>query len=363
MPDDTLVPSEPVSQETRATLNRVAREAGVAIGTVSGILNQRPDCYASQATRQRVIAAAEKLGYRPSLIARAMHGKATKTLGLILPAIDTSEIVARTFGSFELRAREDGYMTVAACTQNEPAIEDRIINDMLDRHVDAIAAYPTEMGPHSQLRRLVARNFPVISFDGAGRLDFPVDDVSIDQFQGGCLQARHLLELGRSRICVVNSRERCYVNDQKIAGLEHTLREAGCRSVQRMDLSLPGQSQREWRTEELEQIRGFLLAHAGEIDALAAVGDILALASIRIAIELGMRVPENLAVIGYNDLAVSAQVMPSLTTIHDPSERMGRQAYEILQERLARKRGANDVRQVKIAPELRVRESTVGVVK
>jgi LacI family transcriptional regulator len=342
----------------RSTITQVAREAGVAIATVSGILNSRADCYASQQTRQRVQEVARRLGYRPSLVAHALHGRAIKTLGLLVPAMDVGEVVIRTMASFEATARQAGFLTVTACTQDDPEKENDVISALLDRHADGIVMYPTEQGPHKQLRHLAAEGFPIVTLDGAGRLDFPVDDVSISQYDGGRLQAEHLIELGCRRACLMHSVQRRYVNDQKMAGLKDTLARSGFPAPLMAELDLAVHTQHHWDARELDQIREFLRAHRGEFDALVAVGDVLAVSAMRCAIELGLRVPEDLVVIGFNDIVLASEVVPSLTTVHDPAEQMGSIAFQLLEERLRKEDTRTELRQVKIQPTLCVRMST-----
>ena len=353
-----LDPSSVKSRKgSRTTIRQVAAEAGVAMATVSGILNQRTDCYASEATRQRVLATVRKRGYKASPMALALHGKPTGTLGLIVPGIDIPLVM---FPVFEMTARQHGYTTFLVCTEDEPELEDQAIRGLVDRYVDAIAIVPAEQGTHTELRRLASEGFPIVTWDGAGRLDFAVDDVSIDQFHGGCLQAQHLLEIGRQRVCVLNTVGMRYVNKLKVAGLEHTLAAAGCAPATRMNLSMPIHTRQHWEIGEFTQIMDFLRAHRGEFDALASIGDLLAVVAMRSAIELGIRVPEELAVIGFNDIALASQVAPSLSTIRDPGELMGETAFQLLQERLSGERKHDDLRQVSLKPELRVRRSTAG---
>jgi DNA-binding LacI/PurR family transcriptional regulator len=342
---------------SRTTLIQVAAAAGVAPATVSGILNHRADCYAAEATRERVLAVARQLGYRASPTALALQGKSTRTLGLVVPGID---IPLPMFSVFELTARQHGFTTLLVCTEDQADLEDHAIRGLVDRYVDGIAVLPSETGPHTELHRLAAEGFPIVTWDGAGRLEFAVDDVSIDQFHGGYLQARHLVEIGRRSVCVLNTEPMRYVNTLKVAGLEHGLAEAGCKAPTRMNLSMPLHTRQHWEIGEFVQIRDFLRAHRGEFNGLAAIGDLYGVAAIRSALELGLRVPEDLAVIGFNDIPLASQFVPPLSTIYDPMEQMGETAFQLLRERLTGARGDDKLRQVKIKPELRVRRSTAG---
>jgi LacI family transcriptional regulator len=326
-------------KSSRSTLAQVAAEAGVAQATVSGILNGRADCYAAETTRQRVLTVAGRLGYRASPTALALQGKSTRTLGLVVPGIDIPLVM---FSVFEMTARQHGYTTLLVCTEDRAELEDQAIRGLVDRYVDAIAVLPAEHGPHQELQRLAAERFPIVTWDGAGRLDFAADDVSIDQFHGGYLQAQHLFEIGRRRVCVLNTEPMRYVNTLKVAGLEHGLAAAGCRPARRMNLSMPVHTRQHWEIGEFTQIRDFLRAHRGEFDGLAAIGDLLAVAAIRSALELGFRVPEDLAVIGFNDIPLASQFVPPLSTISDPGEQMGETAFQLLRERITGERRHDD---------------------
>ncbi len=325
------------------------------MATVSGILSNRSDCYASEETRQRVKAMCLELGYRPSIMARALHGKPTATVGLLVPYIHSAEIVAREMASFERGANAQGSMVILTSSQNDPAQEDRMLIELVDRYVDGIAIYPTEQGSHQELRRLVMRGFPIVTFDAAERLPFKTDDVSACQFEGGCMQARHLLDIGRRRACVITSSGNIYVNTRKLAGLEQTLAKAGCPPVKRMEIPIVD-DRGGYRNETPDTLRHLL----GECDALVAPGDLLALTALHMALNLGIRVPADLAIIGYNDMSFVNLTNPPLTTIHDPAEEMGSQAFELLQQRINGTAG-NKPRRIEIMPTLHIRGSTVAV--
>lgn len=348
----------------RPTIRHVAAEAGVSIATVSGVLTNRPDCRASPKTREKVAQAARKLGYRPSLMAHALHGKKTMTLGLITGMSAVLEVWSRAITSFEETARAKGYMVLSSYTQNEPALEDTIIDEMLYRQVDALAVYPTTLGQHDRLRQIVEQGIPVVTFDTPPALALGTDDVSIDQYHGGKLQAEHLVAGGCRKVCHVNLAQTVWVNHQKTRGLEDGLAAHGLKLHSRMNLKHDHQLWAEINPDVYRQIRQYLADHRGQIDALACHGDILALLCMRAARSLNIRVPEELAIVGFNDIMVADMISPGLSTIHDPAEELGSRAATVLIERLA---GTDSVEQlphrdeplrVKITPELVIRGST-----
>ncbi len=349
----------------RVTIAQVAALAKVAPATVSGVLNRRSDCYASQATRQRVTDAARQLGYRPNPMARALLGKSTATLGLVTPGFDV-EMSARVFMSFESAARNAGNLVIAANHRNEPRLEDEVIRWLMDRYVDGIAVYPTEFGNHRELRRLVDDGFPVVTFDGAGRMPFVTPDVSVDCYAGGKLLGEHLLKLGRRRLCIANGRRTCHIVEQKMAGIEAAWAAAGLPAPVRMNLTLDEFHMRHWITDELEQMRLFLMQRGAEFDCLMAVGDIIAMAAMRMAGELGLQVPRDLAVVGYDGCGYSRQTTAPLTTVSHDSEVIGVRGFELLDNQLkAHASGSSPVApvQVKVAPRLVPRVSCGAALK
>lgn len=331
------------------------------MATVSGVLNNRADCYVAESTRQRVLETARKLRYRPSVAARALMGKRTGTLGMAVPGFDV-EMSVRKFVGFEAAARRQQQMTITACTGEHSATEDQALDWLIDRYVDGIAVYPTPQGNHDELRRLVEEGFPLVTFDGTLELDFTCDDVSVDSYAGGRLQAQHLLEIGRRRILVVNGLPLARLTAEKIRGVDAVLTEAGLPPAQRTNLSLTTFGSNHWDTHELEQLAQFFRQRAGDFDAIAAVGDMLAMTAIRILVEQGWRVPEDIAVIGYDGLTLSGQNAIPLTTVCHPSEQIGEKAFKLLGRRLEAREAGEQVepQRIEVPPELIPRTSTVG---
>lgn len=343
----------------RPTIRHVAQEAGVSIATVSGVLTQRADCRASDQTRAKVFETAKRLGYRPSLMAHALHGKKTMTIGLVAGMSAGAEIWGRAVTAFEDHARAQGYLVLSSYTQDQQELEDHVIDEMLHRQVDALAVYPVAHGPHERLRQIIREGFPVITFDTNAHLHLPADDVSIDQFYGGLLQAQHLVEIGRKRICLVNSEPTAHVNYRKTAGLEAGLAKAGLKLAGRMDLTHDWMRWSDTQPSIYQEIRSFIAAHRHDFDAFAAHGDVMALLVIRACVSLGLRVPHDVAVIGFNDILVAGLMSPELTTIRDPAEELGRQTASLLMQRLDQPlQNGEEPRRIQIRPELIIRQST-----
>ena len=197
--------------------------------------------------------------------------------------------------------------------------------------------------------------------DPAARIEFDIDDVSVDHDRGGRLQAEHLVSRGHRRVALANSTDGPFaVVNQRIKGLENGLLEAGCDRPARMNLPAPANTTRNWTQQDFDRIRDFLRAHHGKIDAVAAVGDTLGLTVMAVALQMGLRVPEHLAIIGYDGIDATNNPLLSLTTIATPHAESGRKAFERLQDRIDHRGEPWACRRITCEPRLIVRRSTVG---
>ncbi len=338
----------------RVTIAQVARASGVATSTASHILNQRPDFSAAQATRDRVHAAAAALGYRPNLAARVLRGARTNTIGLITPTL-MYEVTAARCVAFEGMARARGYLTMITVTPEDPEAQDRLILALKDRQVDGIAMYPTKFGAHKELRGLIKSGFPVVTF-GADEAGLEADDVSLDYRQGGELQAEHLMGLGRKRVWFISRTEegKLFRTVQlRQEGLRERLSKAGGAMREHYWPLMPDLSHATMLQYDRETVE-FLRARHAEIDAVVASNDDIAMSVLLAARELGLRVPEDLAVVGYDDTRVGRA---SLTSIAHDGDEAACVAFEFLMERIGGYEGA--ARKKRIEAKLVVRSSTV----
>ena len=319
----------------RVTLADVARLAGVSRVTVSEVLNGRPNTWASETTRQRIRKAAEEAGYRPNLAARALRSGKTHVIGLVSPGFLIYSPRSRAAGLLEA-AGKAGYTVTLSSHPNDSDSEDRVIRRMLDGGVDGLAVYPVDPGPHTELRRLVAAGFPVVTFEGANVLDFECDDVSVDCAEVGRLQARHLLDLGRQRVCLANMstlKSLSRVNEIREDAVRQTLAQAGAPPP--LDMRLPSVHAREFPdAEDVERpMRAFLSKRLGEFDAIIG-GDPAAAMAIRLLHEASLHVPGDVAVIGGGTTILAGYCEVPLTSVNAENDVAGEMAFGLLANRM-----------------------------
>jgi DNA-binding LacI/PurR family transcriptional regulator len=341
----------------RPTLADVASRAGVTVPTVSKVLNGRANCWASEETRSRIREAVAELGYRPNLAARGLASGCSHVIGFISPGFGVTSERSWAVGLTEAASRQDYSVTVSS-HPNDSASEDRLIRRLLDRGVDGLAIYPTDQGPHKELRRLVASGFPVVTFEGANLLDFPSDDASVDLDAAGRLQARHLLALGRRRLCIANTLPAARVNDQRDAAIERELLAAGAPAPLRMNVRYQLTGEKPNEEEIYAGIRAFVARQAEAFDAVATY-DPAASLTIRALLEHGLRVPEDVAVIGSGNGTVARYGAIPLSSIDTHTDEAAAAGFDLLLDRIGNRVAHDAFRRLSSRLSLVARRSTV----
>ena len=297
---------------TRPTIREVARHAGVSISTVSHTLSgHRP---VGSETAARVFEAIEELGYRPNRIAASLVMGKTRTLGLVVPDI-ANPFFAALVRAVEYAAINHGYTTVACSSERNAFLEDQYLDLLIDQQVDGVVYVGDPRRVRHRLERLDERGTAVVLLD---RIDNEVAgrwvSVSADSAAGGALVAAHLLDLGHRRFGIVAGPRELVTSEDRLTGFR--LRVGNDESVSVVNA-------RDFMLEEGIEAVELLLSRSSEITALFCENDLIALGAIRVAHQRGIRVPDDLSIVGYDDIFVSCLVTPSLTTIRQPVEELG----------------------------------------
>ncbi|MEO3856558.1 LacI family DNA-binding transcriptional regulator [Acrocarpospora sp. B8E8] len=300
-----------------ATINDVAALAGVSIATASKALNGRGQV--RDETRQRVLVAAEELSFQPNALARSLISGQTRTVGLL-----TSDSVGR-FGIPVLLGAEDafgaGEMSVLLCDARGDSIrEQHHLRTLLARRVDGLIV----VGESTDPRPSISRNLPLPVVYAYAPSDDP-DDVSFvpDDVEGAKTAVQHLITLGRRRIAHVTGPTHYRAAQDRAEGTQAALAEAGLELVAGQPLF--GVWSQRWGRQAAE----IVLKH--EVDAVMCGSDQIAAGFIEAARERGQRIPDDIAVVGYDNWEVlSAETRPPLTTIDMNLERLGRTAAQHL---------------------------------
>ena len=343
------------SGKKRVTIKDVAQSAGVSTQTVSRVMNNFS--YVSGETRQRVEAVVEKLGYHPSTRARSLSQQRSYTLGIV--TFDLKYIgPSRTLKGIADKADELGYMLLMKELDNFDANRiDNAIDSLLARQVDGILWAVPEIGEnHAWVdERMVKIPVPVLFIAMRPRNGIP--SVATDNFQGAALAIQHLLDCGRKKIGHISGPLGWWEADERKRGWQETLKAAG------VDTSEKRCAEGNWSPVSGEQAFTQLLESFPDMDAVFVANDQMALSVLREAWHRGINIPEQLAVIGFDNIPESAYFYPSLTTISQDLQLLGGQAVQNTVEMIqARQRNQPILTQSSfIQPTLVVRESSTQI--
>lgn len=336
------------------TMQDVARAAGVSAKTVSNVLGDyshvRPE------TQARVMAAVRSLGYQMNFAARNLRSGRTGMIMLALPELSLPYF-AELADSVIDTARREGYTVLVERTDATRDGELDVLSGGRIRMVDGLIFSPLALGPNDVAALRV--DFPMVLL-GERIFDGPVDHVTMANVDGGAAATRHLLALGRRRIAVLGVHEGEAVGSGplRVAGFTDALAEVGLEP--HPELMLEGGY---WHRATGAQATHRLIDSGAPFDAVFALNDTLALGAMYALQRRGLRIPEDVAVIGFDNIDDGAYSTPSLSTVDPGRQQIAHNAVNLLLRRIEQPSGSDGRVQVAPAVDVVVRESTRGRVR
>lgn len=306
----------------RATIKDVAALAGVSAATVSRAMDDQPEISAE--TKQRVRAACAQLGYVRNAAARGLTGRATHTIGLVVPDI-SNPYFSGMVTAIEQTAAAHGYRVLLSNSLRKPERELCAIDNFLSRRIDGVVIASVSAAVQARHRELLG-GLPCVYLGMNHGEDCSY--VMADNETGAYAAARYLLRMGHRDILFLGGRPTSRTWEQRAQGYRRALREAG---VTGRELPSPPNvtKMREWSyAAALELLQGDLP------DAIFAYSDITALKVLEAAERCGVRIPEDLSLVGYDNIAVAGLPRIDLTTVSQHKFRQGRIAVERLLEKI-----------------------------
>jgi LacI family transcriptional regulator len=328
------------------TIRDVAARAGVSVATASNVVSgKRP---VGAASRARVLEAVALLGYQVDRAASALRGASTRLVGMVVPDV-TNIFFASLVHGVEALAERDGYDLLLVSTSEDEAIEKRRVAALLGRRIDGLIAIPASDASMASLGRGGARLPPTVLLDrGADCPGF--DTVSADCETGAYEAVRHLIDLGHRDIAVLAHSQHLRNIAERIAGAERALGDAG----------LNGRARIVCGGHELESLRGAIemeLHRAERPTAIFALTNVSALAALKAARALGLDVPSDVSIVGFDDSEWMLALRPYLTTVAQPVEDFAAAAWALLARRMGGD-PADPAERILLSCTLKVREST-----
>ncbi|HLK61685.1 MAG TPA: LacI family DNA-binding transcriptional regulator [Chthonomonadaceae bacterium] len=327
------------------TLQDVAKRAGVAPITVSRVVNNSG--YVALEVRQRVQRAIADLGYVPNTLARSLRSRQTNTLALILTDI-TNPFFTTVARGVEDAASDAGFMVIFCNTDERESEEEKYLRMLLQKRVDGILLVPARSGAHS-LPLIQQQGTAVVVLDRRVE-NAQVDVVRCDSEEAACELGRLLLSLGHTEIVLLAGPPGVSTSEDRIAGFRRALAEAGMPLRGRI---LHGEFTQESGYMMAEQV----LALTPRPTALFAANNFIAIGAFKALEEQGIRVPEEMALVAFDDIPPSLVIAPFLTVASQPAYAMGQKAVERLLQRL-RNEGPEECQEILLPTELILRRSS-----
>lgn len=323
----------------------VARFAGVSTSTVSHVINNNR--FVSDAIREKVNVAIEKLNYAPSALARSLKLNQTRTIGMLITA-SSNPFYSEVVRGVELSCYERGYSLILCNTDGDAERMNRSIETLLQKRVDGLLLMCAEN--HRPSRETIGRypSLPIVMMDWAP-FDGANDIIQDNATMGGEMATHYLITQGYTRIACVTGPLDKTTSQQRLHGYRQAMQQAGLNILPGYEVS--GDFEFQGGLTAMQQ----LLALELRPQAVFAGNDAMAVGVYQALFQHGLAVPDDVAVVGYDDIQLAQYMTPPLTTIHQPKDDLGELAIDTLLHRLQNPGGESQI--LVLTPELVVRGS------
>jgi len=333
----------------KITIKTIAKELGVSTSTVSKALKDSHEISAE--TKQKIQAYADLYNYKPNSLALQLRNQKTKVIGVILPKI-VHHFFSTVIMGIEEGANKKGY-NIMVCFSNESYKKEVetlkvLSNGSVDGLIVSIASQTLENKDFNHFKGLVAEEIPLVLFDRVVD-EILCDKVVVDDVGAGYKATQHLLDNHRTKIALITTPNHVNVGALRRQGYEKALIESYIKTNKKLIVEI---DENEDIKPQIEKV------FEQDIDAVFAVNEIYAANAMRIAKEKGLEVPKDISIIGFTDGLISEYSSPSITTIAQHGFTMGKQAVDLLIERIENESELFKPKKIVISSDLKLREST-----
>jgi DNA-binding LacI/PurR family transcriptional regulator len=327
------------------TMKDVAERVGVSVQTISAVINDKPGI--TQETRARVLEAVQQLGYRPYSVARSLRTGRTRTIALIVSDIANPSF-ATMASAAEDYAHTFGYSLLVFNTHDDSERENSYIRTASQSWIDGVL-FVSAADQMTSLDAFQAANIPPVAIDRIPE-HYDGPSVTLDNVHAGCIAAEHLMNLGHTRIAHISGPMKLRLARERRNGFLQALADKGL---------TPGMvNEGDWTCASGYAAMQQLLQSHPRPTAVFAANDRMAIGAIHAISEAGLSVPEDISIVGLDDIEVAAYQIPPLTTIRQPFSELGTRAVRLLLEII--ESGQASQRQIVIDPLLVARQSTAA---
>jgi len=302
-------------------LKDIAVRAGVSVMTVSKVMRDTSDI--SAGTKARVRQLAEQMGYNPDSIAQGLRTGTTKLFGLVISST-TNPVFARVVMAIEERAHEMGYDLITAHSLNIPEREEAVIKRLLSRRIDGLFLVPVyRLDPTAPIyEELARRGIPTVLLGHKAPFCQKFANVETDDINASYALTQHLLELGHKRIAYFTGPPVSPGSQERFEGYRRALREAQIEVDEKLIFNAGA------TIEEGEKAALQMLNEAPKATAIQAVNDLVAIGAASLLLNQGVRIPQDISIVGFGNVLISEHFRVPLTTIRQPKLRLGAAAVE-----------------------------------
>lgn len=328
-----------------ATIKDVARLAGVSTTTVSHVINKTR--FVAENTTRKVWAAVDELNYAPSAVARSLKCNSTRTIGMLVTK-STNPFFAEVVHGVEEYCYNEGYTLILCNTEGNLAKQRDYLRMLAEKRVDGLLVMCTDLNEELLALLEKKKDLPMVVMDWGAR-HVNTDRIQDNAELGGYIATKHFIDNGHTKIgCISGQMDRLTCHE-RLQGFRKALDEAGL--LYNPDWVVEA----DFECDSTVEAANKLVALEDRPTAVFCFNDIMALAAISTFRQAGLDVPNDISVIGYDNIDLAGFFSPPLTTIHQPKNRLGKTAIKLLMERLANKENQQQIFEVQ--PELVVRRS------
>lgn len=337
---------------TTITIKDIATALNLSVSTVSKAL--RDSYEISEATKKLINEYAREHNYRPNPIAQSLKQGSSKSIGIVVPSV-ANQFFSQVINGIESVAYDAGFNVII--TQTHESLEREIANvgHLTHRSIDGLLiSLSTETEDIDHLKRLHQQGLPIVFFDRVSE-EIETHKVTADNFKGAYDATRHLIESGYTRIAHITSPPGISITVERLAGYKLALAEAG---IQIPDDYIKYCAHGGRDINEIENAVNDLLLHQDKPDAILTTSDRITTTTLYLLNKLGVKIPGEIALVGYTNTTLADVLNPSLSSIYQPGFEMGQKATEMLLSLILSKRPVYEFEKLVLPTQLFVRQST-----
>lgn len=339
----------------QATIKDIARELNVSSSTVSRALKDYPGI--SDETKRKVKELADKLNYRPNAVALSLRKSKSFTIGVIIPEV-VHFFFSTVISGIEEVAFANGYNVILCQTNEKLSREQSSIETMLSNQIDGfLVSFSRETTDFTHFKKLLDLGFPIVFFDRMPDLENTVN-VTVNDYQGAYDAVNHLVEQGYKKIAHLSGPQNLAISKKRKEGYLDALKNAGIEPRPDWIIECPFGTEK-----ESYDITSKLFSNSVDLpDAIFAHHDIVAAGAMMALKNLGLRIPEDVGIVGYSNWQFSSMIDPPLSTVSQPGFKIGEQSSKLLLEMINIKKDQSwNAKNIVLDTELLVRKSSVRI--